>query len=921
VSDQTARADAKYIWSDSHGEGRNRWVLFRRELTLAGEPTAAALNLFADTRYRLLVNGRVVCHGPARFFAAKPEYDTVDLAPYLRRGRNAIAVIVNSYGCVSFHSEISKGGLIAWGAATDDAGNTVPIATDETWRALESPAHRPDTPALSFALNPAELLDARALPEGWAEGGFDDAAWPAAVPRAHAEHWGPLHPRSIPLLDERPVRPHRRIGTWVARHDVGEDVYSFLVASPGGRTRRRAAAITYIHSPEARQITFGAWWGRYWINGEELTPQARDDLPMRQDFPAALRAGWNLLEVQQAGEHGWWDFYLALPADARLSVSAEREIGSPHTFLIGGPWAGERADAADAIHLPLGDPSALPAELGPWLRWPRGKGAEAPCRERAWKRFERLSDETSLRVDARALAAEVGEHTLSVLLDFGGEVLGRPVIDFTAAAGTVVDLTYTERLKPDGTADVHERHFVDLADRCVARDGRQRWHVFHPRGFRYLEVLVKGDLSQFELHNAAVTRASYPVQNIGSFECSDGVLNDIWRLGRATLHACMEDAYLDCPWRERGLYSGDLLVQFFVNLAACGDTALFRRCIELFLLGQGDNGLVRPGAHGLPPGRHPDYSAILPQALWQYWARTGETGFLRDSLPRLAKLVAGLEALRGDGGDLLDGTDLQPYIDLSRMDKSGVNCALNCFYQRGFHDASRIFGLLGEPEAAREYAEKARRLAEAIRREFWDGDRGVFVDRLTAEVPDTGPSVPANALALLYGIASDAQAPRALGWLVEAMLNNFRVPEPAENSDCNVTSYFAFYALGVLYRFGGALEAEQFIRTYWGRMLDRGAWTCWEYFVDRPGASRCHAWSASPTHYLSTQVLGVRFPEPGNPNVVEVRPHPGSLQWAEGDYPHPAGTIHVAWRLIAGKLLVDVAAPPDVDVTVRKEGG
>ncbi|MGB2824885.1 MAG: alpha-L-rhamnosidase, partial [Phycisphaerae bacterium] len=132
--EQTARAHAKYIWSDPEGEGRNRWVLFRREFRLAGRPVSGALNIFADTRYRLSVNGRVVCHGPARFFVAGPEYDTVDLTPYLRPGRNAIAAIVNSYGCLNFHSEISLGGLIAWGAAVDDAGHTVPIATDETWR-------------------------------------------------------------------------------------------------------------------------------------------------------------------------------------------------------------------------------------------------------------------------------------------------------------------------------------------------------------------------------------------------------------------------------------------------------------------------------------------------------------------------------------------------------------------------------------------------------------------------------------------------------------------------------------------------------------------------------------------------------------------------------------------------------------------
>ncbi len=125
---------AKFIWNDPHGQGRNRYVLFRKSFNLVDQPAEALLHLFADTRYRLIVNGRTVAHGPARFFVVKPEYDTHDLLPFLRKGRNVIAIIVNSYGCVSFHSEVSIGGLIAWGAFADASGNTIQLATDESWR-------------------------------------------------------------------------------------------------------------------------------------------------------------------------------------------------------------------------------------------------------------------------------------------------------------------------------------------------------------------------------------------------------------------------------------------------------------------------------------------------------------------------------------------------------------------------------------------------------------------------------------------------------------------------------------------------------------------------------------------------------------------------------------------------------------------
>ncbi len=616
-------ADGKFIWVDAEGTGRNRWGLFRTTFELAGMPAGGHLSIFADTRYRLVVNGRVLGHGPARFFPAKPEYDTIELAPALRQGRNAIAIVVNSTGGVTFHSEPSVGGLIAWGEVRDDAGNVVAIATDESWRAMESPGHRPDTHYMSFALNPAEQLDAQKMPPGWERPDFDDSGWPHAVLHAHPDHWGPLRPRTIPLLDESAVQPVRRLGAWAAREFPNEDVHSLMVVARGGKslhTNARVAVMAFIHSPREQETTFGAWWGKYWVNGEPVQATSRRDDHLRRDFPLRLREGWNTLLVVETVKHDWWDFYLALPREAGLELGAEREIGSPHTFLVGGLWEDALADEADRVAWPIAEPGDLPETLGPWKLWPRGKKADTPCRERAWMILEHLQEhgQTSLPV------APTGGAALALLYDFGGEVLGRPVLDFTAEAGTVVDLAYTERLKADGTADVHWRYFVDMMERYVARDGRQTWQTFHPRGCRYLEVLVKGDLAAFQLHGVSLTRAAYPVEPVGSFECSDPTLNRIWALGPPTLRACMEDAYLDCPWRERGLYTGDFFVEFYSNLAAFGDTALFRRCIELFFQSQGDNGLIRPCPHGLPPGRHPDYSAILAQCLWHYWARTGD---------------------------------------------------------------------------------------------------------------------------------------------------------------------------------------------------------------------------------------------------------------------------------------------------------
>ncbi len=333
-----------YIWTDPTGAGRNIYALFRKSFVLDDVPDEAPLCIFGDTRYGLSVNGVRLGHGPARFYVSRPEYDEYDIAPLLKTGENVVAVTVNSYGVGSFHSEKSTGGLIAWG----QAGPDVKLDTDQGWKGIVSPGHLTGTPSMSFALNPAEVCDLQATPRGWDAPGFDDSEWPDAVPLADQAHWGQLQPRSIPLLDERQVTPRRPLGTWSASYPAGEDVYSCaLHAAPGGKGRQLGAVLAWIYSPQEQDTTLGAWWGKYWLNGQELEGTARPDARLRQDFDVHLLEGWNAFLVSE-NVSDVWEFYLAVPQGLGLELSAEREIGSAHTFLLAGPWWGEERERVEA---------------------------------------------------------------------------------------------------------------------------------------------------------------------------------------------------------------------------------------------------------------------------------------------------------------------------------------------------------------------------------------------------------------------------------------------------------------------------------------------------------------------------------------------------------------------------------------------
>jgi alpha-L-rhamnosidase len=67
-------------------------VLFRRSIELLAEPTRFVVHISADNQYVFYVNGQQVCFGPQLSDIRHWRYETVDLAPYLERGKNTLAI-------------------------------------------------------------------------------------------------------------------------------------------------------------------------------------------------------------------------------------------------------------------------------------------------------------------------------------------------------------------------------------------------------------------------------------------------------------------------------------------------------------------------------------------------------------------------------------------------------------------------------------------------------------------------------------------------------------------------------------------------------------------------------------------------------------------------------------------------------------
>ena len=87
-------------WIFPPGAAGNEFGVFhlRRVFELNAKPSSFVVHVSADNRYRLFVNGQQVSSGPQRSDLMHWRYETVDVAPQLRAGRNVIAALVWNWG-------------------------------------------------------------------------------------------------------------------------------------------------------------------------------------------------------------------------------------------------------------------------------------------------------------------------------------------------------------------------------------------------------------------------------------------------------------------------------------------------------------------------------------------------------------------------------------------------------------------------------------------------------------------------------------------------------------------------------------------------------------------------------------------------------------------------------------------------------
>ena len=288
-TDEKADWKAEWIWDEESVDEENIWMCFSKKVSLNKVPEKLIADISADSKYWLYINGEnVVFEGSVKRGQDKNSgyYDSIDIAPYLKKGENAICALVwywdneTSYS----YSGSGQGGFIF-----EAIGEDIAIISDESWKVkrndayINSSLYPPNYRLAEYSI----YFDATKDMGDWTDVSYDASFWKNATVYAD-EVYGKLYPRGIPLLKDYGLKEYENSKDY-ENHTIkklfGEKITVDIpynaqltpylkVIAPAGKKIRITTENTLIGAVSSTYITKDGeqeFEALGWFNGEHIT--------------------------------------------------------------------------------------------------------------------------------------------------------------------------------------------------------------------------------------------------------------------------------------------------------------------------------------------------------------------------------------------------------------------------------------------------------------------------------------------------------------------------------------------------------------------------------------------------------------------------------------------------------------------------
>lgn len=507
------------------------------------------------------------------------------------------------------------------------------------------------------------------------------------------------------------------------------------------------------------------------------------------------------------------------------------------------------------------------------------------------------------------------------LIDFGQNLVGWIRLRAVGNAGDVVTVRHAEVLEHDelGSRPLRTAKATDHFTLSGGHDEFEPTLTFH--GFRYVEVTgYPGEVTEYAIE-AVVVHSD--MARIGTFECSNDMLNQLHSNVVWGLRGNFLDVPTDCPQRDERLgWTGDLAV-FAPAAAFLYDTQSF---LQDWLH---DLAAEQTAADGRIPFVVPDIlkfdekrldmmkqtTAIWGDATvwvpWAMWQAYGDEAILRDNYASMAWHIRHVASLLDDEGLWTEGFQFGDWLDpdsppsepwRAKADRHVVASA--CFFRSASMVASAA-SQLGHADDAAEFAALAARTRAAFNEFYVSAHKGTI----------RSDAVTVYALAIVFGLLDDEVRAKAGDRLAELV---------AENGHRIATGFAGTpYVTDALTMTGHVDDAYKLLLQTecpsWLYSVSMGATTIWERWDSMlPDGSINEGEMTSFNHYalggvadwMHRTIGGIAPLTPGYERVL-VAPRPGGdIGWAKTSLATRHGEVRVEWQTgpDATQLTVDLPA-------------
>lgn len=574
-----------------------------------------------------------------------------------------------------------------------------------------------------------------------------------------------------------------------------------------------------------------------------------------------------------------------------------------------------------------------------------GQTIDARRRQQGWAEggFAPGADWTGVRelpFDADRLAEPVGPPVVragiarpveifaspsgKTLVDFGQNLVGWLRFTVRGKGGDAISVRHAEVLENGelGTRPLRSAKATDTFILSGGQDFFEPTKTFH--GFRYAEITGwPGELTEDDLE-AVVVHSD--LERIGSFECSNELVNQLHRNIVWGLRGNFLDLPTDCPQRDERLgWTGDIAV-FAPTAAYLYDVKDFLQdwLLDLAAEQKAQDGLVPitipdalkycPQPPEIPA---PESSALWSEASvwvpWALWEAYGDLTVLENQYESMAshtRRVEGLLSANGlwdtgfQFGDWLD-PDADPDKPWDAKADTGV-VATACMY-RTARITAQAAGLLGKPDDEAYFEALAARVRASFAEHYVAADGTIRSDCSTV-----------YALAIAFDVLATPELREFAG---------NRIADLVRDNGYRVSTGFAGtpYITHALTDTGHVDEAYRLLLEEgcpsWLYPVTMGATTVWERWDSmlpdgtiNPGemTSFNHYALGAVADWMHKAIGGIRPLAPGYGKVL-IAPQPGDgIDWAKTSLKTPHGEVRAEWRLDGGAFRLEATVPDGV---------